>query len=232
VVDTTLQSQCSDLSKSIGCFVTEGVEQIDLGNIRSLLVKGEEILRYVSGPKHLEALISSTLQNPALLAKCERFNLFQKIVLFEHPATKVRLRLHMFGDEVREVHHHRASFAALVLRGSYTHLLFGDERYVDDSAGGRPGFRLLMAQEQRAGTAYALDHAMMHATLAKPETVSLILQAPVARPSFRIYDLETGERRDRVGSSEAMEVQEAGEAAMTAAEIEASMSSLRSWGVI
>lgn len=212
--------------------VAEAMAAIDFEDTHSLLTGGERLLRYAAEPSRLAALLSRPLKESALLAKCERFNLFEKIVLYEDPVRRSRLRLHLFGDEVEEVHHHRASFASLVLRGSYTHLLYGDEKCFEDSADGRLEFRPLFAQEQRPGTSYALHHAMMHATLAKPETVSLMLQAPTARRSFRIYELNTGRRRDREGGEYADHAQEEGELPITEQRVMDIYDTLRRWGLV
>jgi hypothetical protein len=220
-----------DVQQTLSDTIGRACSRLDPADLRSLLTVGEEILREASRPAHLDALLSGVRRDPARLAKCERFNLFRKIVLYEHPAPIMRLRLHVFGDEVQEIHHHRASFAALVLRGSYTHLLFGDEAHLAEPTDAG-ALQPLMAQEQRAGTAYALHHAMVHATLAKPETVSIMLQAPVARASFRIYDLATGRRRDRVGGEMTSGPQESGESRLTAADLDAVIATLRGWSLV
>jgi len=226
------QQRASAGSDVIVSAVANAIAAIDFADIQSLLDGGEALLRHAARPEHLRALLDRTRTTPGLLTQCEHFNLFDKIVLHEDRERKVRLRLHVFGGEVREVHHHRASFASLVLHGSYTHLLFGDEKYLGDPAGGLSRFQALMAQDQRPGSTYALHHAMVHATVAKPETVSLMLQAPVARDSFRIYDLTTGRRRDRVGKKQAAEVQEEGESTITAERILEISDSLSRWGLI
>jgi hypothetical protein len=204
----------------------------DFDDVENMLVRGEEVLRYAAKAERLEALLAHVLSNPALVAKCERFNLMEKIVLYEEPTRKVRLRLHVFGHETREMHHHRASFVSLILHGSYRHLLFGDEQCVPGPAEAAPYFRPLLAQEQRPGAAYALHHAMMHSTLARPETVSLMLQAPAARASFRIYDMETGRRRDRVGTESGAPAQEEGESGIPVERLFEIGASLREWGLI
>jgi hypothetical protein len=221
----------AELVASVTQAVADGMAAIDFEDTHSLLTGGERLLRYAAEPSRLAALLSRPLKESALLAKCERFNLFEKIVLYEDPVRRSRLRLHLFGDEVEEVHHHRASFASLVLRGSYTHLLYGDEKSLGDSAGGVE-FRPLFAQEQRPGSSYALHHAMMHATLAKPETVTLMLQAPTARRSFRIYDLKTGRRRDREGGEYADRIQEEGELPITEQRVREIFDTLRRWGLV
>lgn len=225
-------SQADGGTNAVVSAVANAIAVIDFADIQSLLDGGEALLRYAAQPEHLRTLLERTRTTPELLRQCEHFNLFDKIVLHEDRERKMRLRLHFFGGEVREVHHHRASFASLVLHGSYTHLLFGDEKYLGDPVDGLSGFQALMAQEQLPGSAYALHHAMVHATVAKPETVSLMLQAPVARESFRIYDLATGRRRDRVGKNQNAEVQEEGESNITSERLTEISGSLSRWGLI
>jgi hypothetical protein len=228
MLNATTRPHDDDLRAATLADVATALDALDPDDLGALLATGEEILRSAARPDRLAALLDGTRRDRALLAKCERFNLFRKIVLYEHPKPAMRLRLHLFGDQIREAHHHRASFAALVLRGSYLHLLFGGEHAVDPRSGAH-GLQVLMAQEQRPGTAYALHHAMMHATLARPETVSLMLQAPAVRTSFRIYDLDTGQRRDRVGSHEMSGQQEPGESTLTDADVEDVIGTLRRW---
>jgi hypothetical protein len=212
--------------------IAEAIAAINFDDMQELLSVGQTLLRQLAAPENLAALFDHTQKNPPLLSKCEHFNLFDKIVLHDDPQRNVRLRLHVFGGEVKEVHHHRASFASLVLHGSYRHLLFGDEKYLGNPAEASSDFQPLLAQDQRPGSAYALHHAMVHATFAKPETVSLMFQAPIARGSFRIYDLETGRRRDRVGKGQAVEAQEDGESIITLERMLEIGDCLRRWELI
>jgi hypothetical protein len=212
--------------------VAEAIAEIDFADLQSMLDGGEALMREAAQPEHLQALLERTRTSPELLAQCEHFNLFDKILLHEDRQRGVKLRLHVFGGEVREMHHHRASFSALVLHGSYRHLLFGDEMWLGEPGDSPSQLQPLLAQEQQPGTSYAIHHAMVHATVAKPETVSLMLQAPVARESFRIYDLETGRRRDRYGKEKAAEVQEEGESRITPERIVEISAQLQQWGLI
>ncbi|HEY8411157.1 MAG TPA: hypothetical protein VIK76_07140 [Pyrinomonadaceae bacterium] len=224
--------QTTVATEPIFATVAAGIAAIDFNDLQSMLDGGEALMRDAAHPAQLRALLERTRTSPDLLAQCEHFNLFDKILLYEDRERSVKLRLHVFGGEVREMHHHRASFAALVLHGSYRHLLFGDEKGLGDPSDGPSQLQPLLAQEQRPGTSYAIHHAMVHATVAKPETVSLMLQAPVARESFRIYDLETGRRRDRYGKEKAADVQEEGESRITSERIVEIGASLQHWGLI
>jgi hypothetical protein len=175
-------------------------------------------LEFASRPPVLGALLKGVLDSDALSAQCERFNLFSKIVLIDGRSEGWKLRLHMFGQEVLEAHHHRAPFCARVLAGEYQHLLFGANSTLENERLSFP-LRPLFVQTQAVGSAYIIDSEMVHATLASENTVSLMLQGPVDRHSFDIYELRTGVRRTRVGAAASDRAQEAGEERIDAAHL-------------
>ena len=86
-------------------------------------------------------------------------------------------------------------------------------------------------QDQPPGSSYTLHHAFVHSTYALPETVSLVIQGPRVRPSFRIYDLARGVGRTRVGAAQQSEVQEPGERRSGMEEISAAGRRLSDWGL-
>jgi hypothetical protein len=191
----------------------DGLHDLDWSHVDSLYERVAPFLRDLARPKRLGPLLDATKANPELLARCERFNLFEKVVLYH--SDRLRLRLHLFGDErVEEVHNHRAPFVAHVLHGRYRHLLYGDVRSVRRRENA-PYYEPLLAQDQVPGSTYAIGCKMLHSTFAEPGTMSIILQGPAQLESFDIIDLKNGQTRTRYGAARASGVQEAGERPMT-----------------
>ncbi|WFU25162.1 hypothetical protein QA649_02635 [Bradyrhizobium sp. CB1717] len=187
-------------------------------------------LEHASRPSVLGALLEGVLNSEVLLAQCESFNLFSKIVLMEGVENAWKLRLHVFGEEVLEAHHHRAHFCARILSGEYKHLLFGANSSLDADRLSFP-LRPLLVQAQAAGSAYMIDSEMVHSTFASANTVSLMLQGPINRNSFDIYELRTGRRRTRVGKSAHEGIQEEGEKKIDATKLNALIRALRRMGL-
>lgn len=189
------------------------------------------LLEELAAPGALGALAARVPDDPALLAACERFNLFTKVVLHEDPESGVRLRLHVFGDEmVEEAHNHRATFCARILHGRYRHYLYTSEEHLRDRGITRPVAR--WRQDQLPGYVYTLHHELVHSTYADPRTVSLVLQGPRERDSFRIIDLADGRERVRQGADSVDGAQEPGEQRLGRDGVLALLDRLRALGVI
>ncbi|GHE29870.1 hypothetical protein GCM10017673_35810 [Streptosporangium violaceochromogenes] len=194
----------------------------------------DKALVALSEPRVLGALWDRMAKDEVLRHSAENFNAFQKFVLHENDRTGLRLRLHVFSDRmVEEAHNHRASFSARVLRGGYRHFLYGNVEDVwgTEEAPARP-LSPRFVQEQIPGLSYTLHHAFVHSTYALPGTVSLVVQGPRVRPSFRIYDLAKGVTRTRVGAGREAGTQEAGERRLDPAELAAVRATLTEQGVL
>jgi hypothetical protein len=50
-----------------------------------------------------------------------------------------------------------------------------------------------MVREERVGSAYALHHSMVHAVVAEPHTVSLVVRGPAVKDRFLVMDRKTSE---------------------------------------
>ncbi|MFE9558715.1 hypothetical protein ACFYOD_35270 [Streptomyces sp. NPDC006703] len=207
------------------------LRNVDWDRIVESLEPLERILRELAAPEVLGALYERVLAKPELIRRSERFNLFSKVLLHRDPATGCKLRLHVFEEPIAEAHNHRASFAALILRGSYTHTLYGGEEASALLSGGEVPHSLFV-QRQRAGTCYAIHHAMVHSTLADETTVSLMLQGPPGRDEFHIIDLGSGQVRSRTTSQGPDVPQEAGERGLTAVDLDRLRGQLRAAGVL
>jgi hypothetical protein len=185
-------------------------ETIAWGDTIAAHERGTAALEFAARPHVLGALLETVANSDDLRTQCEKFNLFSKIVLMASAAKGWKLRLHVFDEEVLEAHHHRASFCAKILAGGYKHLLFGANARLEQDRLSFP-LKPLFVQTQAIGSAYMIDSEMVHSTLARERTVSLMLQAPIDREAFDIYELRTGTRRMRVGAAATQGHQEDGE---------------------
>jgi len=139
-------------------------------------------------------LIRKTLlalpEHPDLLNLCEHYDILDKVVLWDD-LSGVRVRLHVFlPGYFDRPHNHRWSYASAILRGEYVHYLFGNAE-LDEKV--NPGsLKPLMARHERIGDAYALHHTMVHAVVAEPHTVSLVIRGPAVKDRFLVMDRKTG----------------------------------------
>lgn len=116
----------------------------------------------------------------------------------------------------------------MILRGEYRHYLFGNAA-LDETID--PGsLTALQVRQERVGTVYALHHTMVHAVVAEPFTVSLVLRGPAIKDRFLVMDRKTGESWWQYGAHQ--------ESATSAAEKQMSLErlsnltvSLREWGL-
>ncbi|WP_405901915.1 hypothetical protein OG696_00810 [Streptomyces sp. NBC_00656] len=201
--------------------LTKAFHQVDWRRLEQVHEAAAAALPVLAEPAELGRLWDRMEEDDQLAASAEAFNTFQKFVLQDDPETGVRLRLHIFGDHmVEEAHNHRASFSSLILRGSYRHVLYGNVEDIwgdENRPAQAPDPRFI--QEQLPGSSYTLDNAFVHAVYANPGTISLVIQGPRDRSSFRIYDFVEGTTRTRVGGSNAKEAQEPGERKIGRAEL-------------
>ena len=208
------------------------VRDVDWEDLEGSLPDLDELLRTASRPEVLRALLDDMRSRPELRNRCEHFNLFNKLLLLVDEESGCKLRLHVFTEPVAEAHFHRASFTARILRGGYLHSLYGGGEAEAEIAEGRIP-RPLLSQVQQPGSSYIIDHRMVHSTLALEETVSVMLQGPMARDSFQVIDLKSGEVRKRSSSSaEQSAPQEPGERPLTAAEIDGLATRLTEYGLL
>ncbi|MEV4915842.1 hypothetical protein AB0K47_03360 [Streptomyces tirandamycinicus] len=214
--------------------LTAAFRDVDWQELEQVHDASAKALPALSNPVTLGALWDRMEKDENLARSAESFNAFQKYVLHDDASTGLRLRLHIFNEHTfEEAHNHRASFSSLILRGSYRHALYGN---VEDVWGGEDepatAVKPRFIQEQTAGTSYTIHHAFVHSTYAIPGTVSLVIQGPRDRASFRIYDLAQGITRTRVGGNQAQVVQEPGERKLGPAELQSAREELARLGLL
>ncbi|MBF6137233.1 hypothetical protein IU433_22210 [Nocardia puris] len=142
-------------------------------------------------PAIVRARLDDLPNRPQLLALCEHYDILDKVVLFSDDSG-VRVRLHVFlPGYFDRPHNHRWSYASRILRGQYRHYLFGNAE-VDDQI--EPAkLPVLQVREEPVGVGYALHHTMVHAVVAEPFTVSLVVRGPAVKDRFLVADRRTGQ---------------------------------------
>ncbi len=139
-------------------------------------------------------------ERPDLLKLCEHYDILDKIVLHDDESG-VRLRLHVFlPGYFDRPHNHRWSYASLILGGEYRHYLFGDAEL--DAQADPATLKVLQVRQERADSMYALHHTMVHAVVAEPYTVSLVLRGPAVKDRFLVMDRTTRESWWQYGASQ------------------------------
>ncbi len=147
----------------------------------------------------LRDILMDLPERPDLLGLCEHYDILDKIVLHDDPSG-VRVRLHIFlPGYFDRPHNHRWSYASTILRGRYRHYLFGDadlDESIDPAS-----LKALMVRDEQPGSTYALHHTMVHAVVAEPYTVSLVIRGPAVKDRFLVMDRTTGQSWWQYGAS-------------------------------
>jgi len=158
-----------------------------------------------ANPSIIRGRLKDLPNRPELMALCEHYDILDKIVLASEDDPGVRVRLHVFlPGYFDRPHNHRWSYASKILRGQYRHYLFGNAE-VDEQV--EPNkLPVLQAREEPAGTTYALHHSMVHAVVAKPFTVSLVVRGPAVKEKFLVMDRHTNEAWWQYGAKDESEV--------------------------
>jgi hypothetical protein len=201
-----------------------GLDWNDLDTVEHATRKA--LAQLADDPDLIRAVLLGLPDRPELLALCEHYDILDKIVLYQDDAG-LRVRLHIFlPGYFDRPHNHRWSYASLILRGEYRHYLFGD---VDVDAEPEPGsLAALQVRQEQVGDSYALDHRMVHAVVAEPYTVSLVIRGPAVNDRFLVMDRGTGERWWQYGAQQESAT-EAARKRMTRERLEELTGMLREW---
>ncbi|MCC3312248.1 hypothetical protein [Nocardia africana] len=141
-------------------------------------------------PSLLRDRLLDLANRPELMQLCEHYDILDKIVLASADDPGVRVRLHVFlPGYFDRPHNHRWSYASKILRGHYRHYLFGNAE-LDEQVEPRK-LPVLHVREEPVGTSYALHHSMVHAVVAEPFTVSLVVRGPAVKDKFLVMDRHT-----------------------------------------
>jgi hypothetical protein len=184
------------------------------------------LAQLAEAPDLVRPALLSLPQQPKRLALCEHYDILDKVVLYaDHSGVRVRLHVFLPGYFDRP-HNHRWSYASLILRGEYRHYLFGD---LDVDAEPEPdSLAALQVRQEQVGDSYVLHHSMVHAVVAEPYTVSLVIRGPSVKDRFLVMDRGTGERWWQFGA-EQEPATEAARKRMTRERLDELTESLREW---
>ncbi|MFD5089220.1 hypothetical protein ACFWMR_01370 [Amycolatopsis thailandensis] len=145
-----------------------------------------------SDPLLLSALVAGIADDSHLADMCEGYDFMHKLVLYDATDLGVRLRLHVYREGFFDrPHNHRWSFASHILRGGYTHRIFGrDDQFGEDTD---PDSLLPIHERfEQPGSTYALHHTSVHTVQAEADTISLLVRGPSAKQRFLIVDAAAG----------------------------------------
>ncbi|WP_406229527.1 hypothetical protein [Nocardia sp. NBC_01009] len=171
--------------------IAENLCWIDWNDIDDVEINCREALNELAAkPRIVRERLDDLPNRPELLAMCEHYDILDKIVLHSDDDPGVRIRLHIFlPGYFDRPHNHRWSYASRILRGQYRHYLFGNaelDEQVDPNK-----LPVLQVREEPVGTSYALHHSMVHAVVAEPFTVSLVVRGPAVKEKFLVMDRHT-----------------------------------------
>ncbi|WP_433662476.1 hypothetical protein ACQPW1_10175 [Nocardia sp. CA-128927] len=178
-------------------------------------------------PSIVHARLEELPDRPELLNLCEHYDILDKIVLFADEESGVRVRLHVFlPGYFDRPHNHRWTYASRILRGQYRHYLFGNAE-LDDHVDPQK-LEVIQVREEPVGVGYALHHTMVHAVVAEPFTVSLVVRGPAVKDRFLVTDRQTGEAWWQYGAGQES-AQEALQKRMTPARLQEVIGRLAEW---
>lgn len=168
---------------------------VDWDNLASVNAISDKLLITLDAQRGmLRELAERAIGTPDLLALCEHYDILDKIVLYDDP-TGWRLRLHVFlPGYFDRPHNHRWTYSSRILRGSYSHTLYGTENQLGNSDDiDVAGLQPRMVRTESAGDFYTLHHTMIHSVTAEPYTTSLIVRGPAVKDRFLVTDRVTGQ---------------------------------------
>lgn len=209
--------------------VTEPLGSLDWEDIDAVAGAARKALAALTDdPEHLRAALLDLPERLDLLMLCEHYDILDKIVLHDDPSG-VRVRLHVFlPGYFDRPHNHRWSYASTILRGQYRHYLFGDAE-LDETID--PGsLRALMVRDEQPGSSYALHHAMVHAVVAEPYTVSLVIRGPAVKDRFLVMDRKTSKSWWQYGAGQESS-SDAARKRMSATRLAEVTTKLHQWGL-
>ncbi|MGW4240928.1 hypothetical protein [Nocardia sp. NPDC004722] len=167
-----------------------GIDWNDIDEVERAAFEFFEVV--AAEPAVIRSRLDELPRRPELMELCEHYDILDKVVLFSDDASGVRIRLHVFLPGYYDrPHNHRWSYASRILRGQYRHYLFGNAE-IDDQLDPAK-LPVLQVREEPVGGTYALHHTMVHAVVAQPWTVSLVVRGPAVKDRFVVSDRGTGE---------------------------------------
>lgn len=165
--------------------------RLSWGRIDEVCDVTHEALATLGQPACLRYLFDRLLDDPVLMARSERQKQSDRVVIYEDPEDRFRVRLNRWRGVPETPHNHRFPFSARVLSGQYRHALYGDVEQFLERDSDRPLLPHLVRVE-RAGDCYSITEQMVHQTTAEPDTMSILVRGPAARDFGVALDPNTG----------------------------------------
>ncbi|MGW6724741.1 hypothetical protein ACWF9G_02450 [Nocardia sp. NPDC055029] len=211
--------------------VIEPLRSLDWNDVEAVESATRKSFELLAAQKYLLRRELTTLpDNPDLAALCEHYDILDKIVLHDDLETGIRLRLHIFGPGYYDrPHNHRWTYASRILRGEYQHRLYGEAQL--DTEIDVSSLRAVHVRQERVGASYALHHSAVHAVVAEPGTVSLVLRGPAIKERFLVMDAKNGESWWQYGATKES-LEDAVEKRMSPQRLEELIASLDEWQLI
>jgi len=171
----------------------------DFPTIVELRQAVEPVLRALAqAPGVLKELLDG-----ALPGACERDKDAVKLVLWRCPKTKAALRLHRFlGSGPDRPHSHRWPFVTHILQGKYRHAIYAVSGGLRENLD-LEDLTLTTERIEREGTAYALDHRVIHVVDPDPDTLTLMFRGAAQSDRLLVIDHGAGDTYWHFGSTEA-----------------------------
>jgi predicted metal-dependent enzyme (double-stranded beta helix superfamily) len=184
------------MEKSIK-WVIKSLEKLDWKNLEKVTSHNKKLLEYLfNNRKIINLFLKNVLKDETLISLAEHYDFFDKIVLYADKKERFRIRLHIFsGDPSTKYrpHCHRWNYSSVILKGSYTHFIYGTETHINEETD-LEDLKPIIIQEENQGSIYTLSHKVFHSIEAKPDTVSIIIRGPAVKDRFLIMDKLTGRK--------------------------------------
>jgi hypothetical protein len=169
--------------------VLAGLRQIDWDDIEQVAAQAPPLLReLMSDPAWLGHALDRMFADEHLRSLSERLQIFDKVVLLHDRDSGIRIRMHIFHDGyVDTPHNHRFNFTALILSGGYEQTLYGNWAAPSldiDPAVLTPRF----IRQETAGSAYTIEHTLLHSVRAAAQTVTLTVRGPAQKDRMLVMN--------------------------------------------
>jgi hypothetical protein len=155
--------------------------------------------RFAAEKKRLVDGIAHAMDSPDLSKRCETNYFNHRIVLYHDHEEGFSLRLHFLEPQKAEgPHDHRATFSAMILRGSYQHQFYHvpdralsasySSTEPDISSDELQAIVPFLVRRETAGSFYTLHTSAFHATQSDAEHISLVLRGPSTKDRLLYID--------------------------------------------
>jgi predicted metal-dependent enzyme (double-stranded beta helix superfamily) len=172
--------------------VVERLRAVRWDDLRDVTARTAPLLsELVSSPHWLARAYDHMVEDDHLRSLSERLAELDKLVLWDDPASGVRVRMHVFRQGYFDrPHNHRFTFGTVILSGGYTHTVYGQSGDSLDIAPDLLVPRLI--KFEGPGSSYVIEHSLVHSVAAATDTVTLTVRGPSCKDRMLIVDDERG----------------------------------------